>query len=248
MTLSRFRRRAALAFLLLAGMPFAAPGQSEPRPEGTTHRLGRFDAIEINGPASVRFFQGDDEHVVVEGDEDLQRAIGLEVRDGRLRIDGDGAWRFWRGRKVRITITARELSRVAIAGIADFSAPAPLRVPKLAIGISGAGTVHLDQVDAGSLDFAVSGKGDGRIAGVADHLAVRVAGKSELHAENLRAQRATVSISGVADVGVWAVKELAVAVAGAGRVDYWGTPEKVRRAVSGVATITDRGAKAESPR
>jgi len=103
---------------------------------------------------------------------------------------------------VRITITARELVRVAIAGIADFSAPAPLRVSKLAISVSGAGTAHLDQVDAGSLDFVVSGKGEGRIAGVAEHIAVRVTGKSELHAENLRAQRAMVSISGVGDVGI----------------------------------------------
>jgi hypothetical protein len=75
---------------------------------------------------------------------------------------------------------------------------------------------------------------------------VRITGRSEFAADELRAERASVSISGVGDVRVWAVRELDVTVAGAGRVHYWGTPA-VRRNISGAATVVDRGPKSGPP-
>jgi hypothetical protein len=84
------------------------------------------------------------------------------------------------------------------------------------------------------------------VAGTTRELKVRIAGRSELAAEELRAERASVSISGVGDVRLWVVRELEVNVAGAGRVHYWGTPS-VRRHVTGAATLSDRGPKTGLP-
>ena len=61
-------------------------------------------------------------------------------------------------------------------------------------------------------------------------------------ADQLRAQRARVSVSGLGDVAVWAEKELSVSVSGIGTVDYWGSPN-VQRHSSGIARINERGPK-----
>jgi hypothetical protein len=232
------KRRTLLGFLgLLAGRPVAAQAS---KAEGRTYTPGRFDAIEINGSATVTFVQGTVDQVFIEGGDEVQRAVLLEVQNGNLRLNPSGSWKFWDARRLRIEVTARELARVSISGAADFTAAQPVRTERLSVSISGAGAVRFDQVDAGTLNFQVSGSGDGQVAGAARELVLRISGRSEFRGEALKAERARVSISGVGDVKVWAVQELDISVAGIGKVDYWGAPT-VRRHTSGAATINERG-------
>jgi hypothetical protein len=232
------KRRTLLgALALLAGRRAAA---QTPKAEGRTYTPGRFDSIEINGSATVTFVQGSVDQVFVEGGDEVQRAVLLELQNGALRLNPSGSWKFWDARRLRIEVTARELARVSISGAADFTAPAPVRAERLAVAISGAGAVRFDQVDAETLNFQVSGSGDGQAAGAVGELVLRISGRGEFRGEALKAERARVSISGVGDVKVWAVQELDISVAGIGKVDYWGAPA-VRRHTSGAATINERG-------
>ena len=232
------KRRALLAALALLGGGSASAQTA--KAEGRTYAPGRFDSIEINGTATVQFVQGTVDQVFVEGGDDAQRAVALDAQNGILRISPGGAWKFWDARRLRIEVTARELARVTISGAADFAAIGPVRADRLAVVISGAGSVRFDRIDAETLNFQVSGSGDGQVAGAVRELLVRISGRSEFRGEALKAERGRVSISGVGDAKVWVAQELDVAVAGIGKVDYWGTPT-VRRHVSGAATITERG-------
>jgi hypothetical protein len=148
------------AWPLLAGLPLA----SAQTPEGRTYTPGNFDAVEISGSADVRFTQGPSDQVFVRGDEEVQRAVLLDVRNGRLRIDQGGAWRFWDANRVRVEVQARDLSRVTISGAGDFVAPAPVRVERLVVSISGAGSARFERLDARALSFQIAGKGDGQVA------------------------------------------------------------------------------------
>jgi len=231
-------RRALLAALALFG---GAPASAQTaQPEGRTYTPGKFDSIEISGSATVRFVQGAVDQVFVEGDEGAQRAVMLDVRNGTLQINSSGAWKFWDARRLRIEVTARDLARVAISGAADLAAAGPVRSERLALVISGAGSVRFDRLDAETLNFEVSGSGNGQVAGAVRELVLRISGRSEFRGEALKAERARLTINGVGDVKVWAVQELDISVAGIGKVDYWGAPA-VRRHTSGAATINERG-------
>jgi len=230
------RRRAALLLAGLAWLPSAAHAQA-----------GGFDSIEISGAAIVRFTQGAAEQVRLEGDEDAQKSVDLEVRNGVLHIRPGGSWKFWSGERARIDITARELRRVTISGAADFSATQPVRCEKLDISISGSGLARFDKLQADSLRFRVSGAGDGQIAGSVNELEITVSGRGEFRGENLSSQRAKVVVNGIGEVRVWATEWLGVNVSGVGTVDYWGTPLVERRS-SGVAKINERGPKPPPPK
>ena len=230
------RRRAALLLAGLAWLPSAAHAQA-----------GGFDSIEISGAAIVRFAQGAAEQVRLEGDEDAQKSVDLEVRNGVLHIRPGGSWKFWSGERARIDITARELRRVAISGAADFSAMQPVRCEKLDVSISGSGLGRFDKLQADSLRFRVSGAGDGQIAGSVNELEITVSGRGEFRGENLSSQRAKVVVNGIGEVRVWATEWLGVNVSGVGTVDYWGTPLVERRS-SGVAKINERGPKPPPPK
>ena len=230
------RRRVALLLAGLAWLPSAAHAQA-----------GGFDSIEISGAAIVRFAQGAAEQVRLEGDEDAQKSVDLEVRNGVLHIRPGGSWKFWSGERARIDITARELRRVAISGAADFSAMQPVRCEKLDVSISGSGLARFDKLQADSLRFRVSGAGDGQIAGSVNELEITVSGRGEFRGENLSSQRAKVVVNGIGEVRVWATEWLGVNVSGVGTVDYWGTPLVERRS-SGVAKINERGPKPLPPK
>ena len=235
--------------------PAAPPAPASPAPaampappaaEGRQYTLGDFDTIDISGAAHVRFRQGESDSVFVEGDEDAQKAVGLDVRRGQLNIRPSGGWKFWNTRRVQVHVTARDLKRVSISGAADLQAAGPVQLGQLHISISGAGLARFDQLKAEQLSFQVSGAGDGQVAGQVGELSVSVSGRSDFRAEDLMAQRARVRVSGIAEVKVWVVQDLQVSVSGVGTVDYWGSPN-VQRSSSGVARINGRGAKAAPP-
>jgi len=233
-----------LVLALLAGLPGVAAAQAS---EGRTYTPGNFDAVEISGSADVRFTQGPSDQVFIRGGDEVQRTIVLEVRNGSLRIDQGGAWRFWDPNRVRIEVQARDLSRVTISGAGDFVAPAPVRVERLVVNISGAGSARFERLDARALSFQITGKGDGQVAGTAKELLVKISGHGEFRGEDLRSELCEVQVSGVGNARVWSVDQLRLSVAGVGKIDYWGTPQ-VQRRISGAATINDRGPKATEPR
>jgi hypothetical protein len=213
-------------------------------PQARTYTPGEFDSIEISGSADVRFSQGATDQVTVRGDDDdVQRTILLDVRNGRLRIDQSGSWRFWDSSRVRIDVQARDLARVSISGAGDFVATTPVRADTLLVSISGAGSARFERLDAQKLSFQISGKGDGRVAGTARELAVKISGHGEFAGENLRTETCDVQVSGVGNARIWTVEQLRLSVAGVGKIDYWGMPPQVLRKISGAATINDRGAK-----
>jgi len=219
------------------------PGTPPPgSAEGRTYMPGPFDSIEISGSADVRFTQGPNDVVTIRGDEEVQRAIVLDVRDGRLRIDQGGAWRFWDPNRVRIEVQSRDLARVTISGAGDFVAPAPVRADRLLVSISGAGSARFERLDAQKLSFHIAGKGDGQVSGTTRELIVKISGHGEFRGENLRSDLCEVQVSGVGNARIWTVEQLRLAVAGIGKIDYWGKPQ-VERRISGAATINERGPK-----
>lgn len=211
-------------------------------PAARTYSPGSFEGIDISGSAVVRFTQGAVDQVVIEGDDDVQQAVELDVRGGNLSLHSVDSWKFWNARRLHVTVTARTLKRVSISGAADFTASGPVQTERLSIAISGAGSARFDQLQAEGLQFQVSGSGDGRFAGSVEDLRIAVSGKGNLDAGGLRSERAKVAISGVGSVGVWVTQDLTVAIAGVGTVDYWGNP-RVRRSISGKGTLNDRGDK-----
>ena len=210
--------------------------------DGRRYAPGPFDALVITGTATVRLVQGNDDSVFVEGDDDAQQAISVDLDGAALRVRPSGAWKFWRGKQQQIVVTVRELKRLEISGAADVVAPEALQLKQLLVRISGAGTVRFDKLKVGSLDFNVSGYGTGVMAGSADELAVRISGRGAYLGENLLSQVASVSVSGAGDVKVWAMKELTANVAGAATIDFWGSAV-VHRTNSGLTNWSDRGPK-----
>jgi Putative auto-transporter adhesin, head GIN domain len=228
-----------VALLLSATVLQAQTPPTGPRPQTP----GPFDAIEISGAADVRFTQGEVDQITVEGDDDVQQAVSLSVNNNRLTVNHSGSWKFWNAkRRAVLHITARELKRVTISGMADFSASDVVQVGKLTVDISGAGQARFDQLRGEELRFVVSGSGDGRVAGQVNKLDLSISGRSDFVGDNLLTQNARVAVSGVGNAKVWVMQDLSLSISGIGTIDHWGGAN-VKRSVSGIGKVNDRGPK-----
>jgi hypothetical protein len=228
-----------LALLALALAAASALAQTQ---EGRLYTPGAFDRIEIDGAAKVTLTQGERDQVFIAGDDDAQRSVMIERSGRSLEIRPTGGWKFWKSAKLQIDIQLRQVSQIDLSGATDLHAPGPVKTDRLVVRISGAGLARFDALTTGQLKFDISGAGDGQLAGQVDELSLNVSGKSKVVAEQLRAARAKVSISGLAVVSLWVTDKLQVDTSGVGTVDYWGQPE-VKRSTSGLASINSRGDK-----
>ncbi len=239
MSFDRSVRRAAVGLAAALSLLSLASAQGV---EGRRYVPGPFDAVVISGSAAVRLVQGSDDSVVVEGDDDAQGAVSLDLDGTTLRVNPSGAWKFWRSQQQQIVITTRELKRIEISGAGDVVAPESMQLRQLQVRIAGAGNVRFDKLKVGRLDFTISGSGTGTMAGSAEQLAIRISGRGAYLGENLVSQVASVAVSGAGDVKVWAMKELSASVSGVATVDFWGSAA-VQRSSSGLTTWNDHGPK-----
>ena len=211
--------------------------------EGKVYAPGPFDCVEVDGSGQVRLVQSDRDEVFVPGDATAQEAVELRLRNGRIKIDLPGGWRFWKnGTGALVEVRVRHLSKLTLSGSNDVVAPGPITSDQLTIGMAGSGLARFDQLQVARLNFDVSGAGEGQLAGKVDSLRLSVSGKGKIGAEQLRAGTADVSISGVGNAALWTVSDLRVQISGAGHIDYWGQPT-VRKTISGFGSVDARGDK-----
>lgn len=202
---------------------------------------GPFKQLVIEGASDVQLSQGPIDQVIIEGDPGSRVQMELTVADGKLRIRHQSNWKFWNQSKIKIKVTVRDLTEASLLGAGDLRVLGLLKVDKLHLRITGAGDVLMDELNADELRVSISGSGDIKVAGSTRYLAVSIAGSGDFMGEKLKATQGKLSIAGAGDIKAWITEELSASIAGAGAIDYWGNPPKVKQSIAGVGSVTSRG-------
>jgi len=176
-----------------------------------------FTGINIGGAYNLYFNQVPTFSVELEIQSNLFEHIEANVRNGVLTFDSNRTINTTSGNAPRLTITAPDITYLNIRGAVS-------------------GDLHMD-VD--TLDVTISGAATLTLAGTVHDLTVTSLGAADINAFDLRAVRATVTVSGASNVDVYASETLNAALSGVGRIRYDGDAEVSRR-VTGIGTITRR--------
>lgn len=236
-----------LALRSLVALAAASLGLIATPAEAATVRENRavsgFDGIRLAVPAKLELIQGDTESFVIEGDAEDLAKVDTVVEDGVLHIrrprdKSPFNWGSW-DPKFRITVNARRIESLSIAGSGDIRAAA-LRSPSLKLSIAGSGDIRVPSLETGKVVVAISGSGDVTLGGRATSVTSHISGSGDLKAEKLQAQQVSVSIAGSGDVAVWARESLEVKIAGAGDVRYYGDPT-VEKRIAGSGSVKRLG-------
>jgi hypothetical protein len=169
------------------------------------------DTVDIAGAATVHFRGGEGDEVIARGPPDALAHI--EVREGRIMLACRGTGR----RAIDITLPGRAFRHV---------------------GLSGSGTVVMENVNQPDLTLRLSGSGTLSAQGASDHVTVRISGAGRARLADLAMKELTVHVSGSGNIEA-APRDVAdLDISGAGNVRLLSRPAQLRSHVSGSGRIT----------
>jgi hypothetical protein len=212
-------------------------------PSRLEHRdLASFHALDVGGGARVELRQGDANAIDIEASaaQDVRAHVtgGTLVIETRTHRSGFGFFRRKAPPAPRVTVTFRTLDAMHLHGAVSVQA-SKLDVPALRITATGGSKLDIDDLRAKTLAISGSGALDARIGGAVQTQRVDISGAGSYDAERLRAQDATVQVSGVGNVVVNAEQTLDAEISGAGSIEYVGNPH-VTQHVSGIGRVKRR--------
>ena len=189
------RSRATL--ILVAGLILAGGcgDTRDDRIEGSgnviseTRALSDVRAVSLASVGDVEVLIGDDQSIVLEGEDNLIPFITTDVTDGVLIIDvRDETWLDQtRTMHFQVTVGRLELAE-----------------------ISGAGTISIGDPGNDRVELSIPGAGTISAAGAVDLLTASISGTGTVDAARLIADDAIVQVSGAGNTTVWALDTLAV--------------------------------------
>lgn len=196
--------------------------------------MDEFDGFVNTVAADIYLTYGDDQEVLIVGQQNIIDLIELDVRNGIWKIKYDQWVR--RADPVEIFITIPKLTKIGITGSGNVETTNNFANHRdIEIDISGSGDIDLE-TDARDIDVSVSGSGYIDLYGTAKNLDVRISGSGDIRARQLETDKADIAISGSGDIYLNVRDYLNVTISGSGSVFYRGNPT-IDSHISGSGTI-----------
>jgi putative autotransporter adhesin-like protein len=184
--------------------------------------LGSFTEIKCSGSYNVQVTQGGPASVKIETDDNLLPYILMDINGNELHIHTKDDVNLKPSNKIKLMITTDKVEAFSLNGSGDVVTTNKLTgADHLNLDISGAGTMHFD-VNTPSIHANISGTGDIYLTGETRSSKIEIAGTGNYHAEDLKAENASVHIAGSGDARLFADSTLDIDIAGVGNVYYKG--------------------------
>ena len=106
--------------------------------------------------------------------------------------------------------------------------------------ISGAVKLTANQLSGPRFALESTGAAEVKLEGNIDELLANMTGASELHAGGLQTKTTEISTTGAADAEIAVSETLKVAITGAGKVSYSGSPKTIEKHISGAGSISHK--------
>lgn len=196
----------------------------------TAHR------IKLAGFMDVELTQGSGTAVKVEADDNLQPYIITEMDEGVLVIKMKSNIRFINSERLKIYITTDRLEQLTLSGSGNITGTNKFTgADHLKLRVSGVGDLQLD-LNTPELEAEISGSGSLALSGETKDAKIQINGVGDCNAATLKAENATVKISGSGDVKLFADNRLDVTIRGVGSVYYKGSAT-VSQKISGSGEV-----------
>ncbi|HCL06448.1 MAG TPA: hypothetical protein DHW64_11030 [Chitinophagaceae bacterium] len=192
--------------------------------------------IRLAGFMDVELSQGSGTEVKVEADENLQQYIMTEMEDDVLVVKMRSNIRFINSERLKIYITTDRLEQLTLSGSGNITGTNKFTGSEhLKLRVSGVGDLKLD-FNTPELEAEISGSGSLVLSGETKDAKIQINGVGDCNAETMKAENATVKISGSGDVKIFADNKLDVTIRGIGSVYYKGAAS-VSQKISGSGEV-----------
>ena len=207
-------------------------------PNAMLREVKGYEAIEVSDGIDLYLSYGD-EAIAVSGSEAKYRdKIKTEVENGILRIFYDDKGLSWNTkRNLKAYVSFKKLSAIAASGGSDIVVEGSIKVPDLAINISG-GCDFKGTIDVNKLVVDQSGGSDINISGKAKSVSLSASGGSDFNGYGLVTETCSAEASGGSDIEITATKEMNAKASGASDIRYKGSASLKESRSSGASSVS----------
>lgn len=185
--------------------------------------VANFSRLTLAFPAIVTLTQGAAESLTISADDNLLPLIVTRVAGDQLVIEGTGTKGFSSKNEIRIRLTVKSLS---------------------AIAIKGSGDVIGDQLKSDKLDITIAGSGDVKFKSIrADQFRIEIKGSGDVVVDALESKSVETAILGDGDIKLPSLKatQVKISIRGSGDVSAAGTTDTVNIEITGDGDVNTRG-------
>ena len=183
-----------------------------------------FDAVKAQSGINVYLFQGTDEKVYVETDENLQELLIVKVDEGVLRCYIDGSIR--RASKLNVYVNFDDIRKIKAESGADIYGETLIKVDYLEIDASSAGDVKIE-VEATTIECDASSGADIKVTGITNKFIADASSGADITAKDLQCKIAKVNASSGADISISVSDQINANASSGADIDYYGDPQNV---------------------
>ncbi len=201
-----------------------------------TRHISNYDEVTLSIPANVYIYQGNEETVVVEAQDNVLDVLRTDVDHDELNIRFANHVLVKRHEPIKVFITTRNISQIRIAGSGNVFNETPLIAERLYIKISGSGNVDLHDIDSPVVEAQISGSGKVYLSGYCADQVLNISGSGNIYAFDLMSETADVNISGSGKTEISVSEYLNARISGSGDIYYKGHPSVDSR-ISGSGRI-----------
>ncbi len=178
--------------------------------------VGSFSRIEVKGAIELQVSVGGSQSVEITAHNyDLEDVI-TKVKDGVLIIDMDDNRKVWKDVDINVEISMSSFDGIEVRGAVDGK-------------ITG--------LDSENIDVIIGGAADLSLSGTCGKLNVRVKGAADISGRKLKCKDAFVEVRGAGSADIYASNSVEAYLRGVGDIDIHGSPEHVKKRVSGIGSI-----------
>lgn len=180
-----------------------------------------FEAITVSNGIDVLLSQDTFEKVVVEADENIQKILKTEVKEGKLKIYLDES--VYNASQMKVYVTLKHLKSLEGNSGSDVRSNGTINAETLKINASSGSDVKME-VKCNQLILDSSSGSDLTVSGTAQLLKASSSSGSDLNAAKMVADKGEVSASSGSDLDVTVTKEVKAHASSGSDVTVYGKP------------------------
>lgn len=178
-----------------------------------------FTGVDVQGADSVAVQVGSGFSIRAEGPASELDTMRIERSGDTLRIGRQRRGGNWVSRgRVKVFVTMPRITDAGVSGSGSLTID-QVTGPHFGASVAGSGSLGIGALRVEHADFSIAGSGGLRASGTADMLNLNIAGSGSVAASALRAKSAKVSIAGSGSVTARVEGPATVSIMGSGDVD-----------------------------
>lgn len=194
-----------------------------------------FDAIRVSSGIDVYLFQGEEEKVIVECDDDMQKCIKVTVKNGTLRCNSE--CRIKRRGDVNIYVNYKYINDIDVNSGSNVYSETVIKSNSMRLSANSGSEIKLN-IESSSIKCDAGSGSNVELKGKTEELDCQANSGSNIKAKDLKTENGRVEANNGSNIDVWIEKRAYTEANSGGRIDCYGAAPMIDRHCNSGGKVT----------